>query len=135
MHEHVSRNGNTIYYASRQELEALPGYRGNDRTGRACCPIHAGDNPTALAIDWATGWAHCYACGDAWAIRVADHLDTKNHLQTFYKPSTNLLQNVPKLSTNRQQTANRNATIAPGRKEPPQRATDTPAPTIAALER
>jgi hypothetical protein len=139
MREHVSQAGNTIYFASRHELEALPGYRGNDRTGRACCPIHAGDNPTALAIDWATGWAHCYACGDAWAIRVADHPDTKNYRQTIGKPSTKPLQNVnrnaPKPPTDRQQTAYRNATIAPGRTKPPQRATNTPASTIAALER
>lgn len=128
MHEHVSRNGNTIWYATRHELEVLPGYRGNDRTGRACCPIHAGDNPTALAIDWTTGWAHCYACGDAWAIRVADHPDTQNHRQTIGKPPTNRQQKRPP-------TASRNATIAPGRTEPPQRATDTRAPTVAALER
>jgi hypothetical protein len=75
MREHWTAAGKLIYYAMRSELESLPGYRGNDRQGRACCPIHNGDNPTALSIDWATGWAHCFACGDAWAIRVEDHPD------------------------------------------------------------
>lgn len=77
MREHRAKSGKLIYYASRHELETLPGYRGHDRKGRACCPIHAGTNPTALAIDWETGWASCWSCGDAWAIRVEDHPDTK----------------------------------------------------------
>lgn len=75
MREHLTKSGSLMYYASRAELEALPGYRGNDRQGRACCPIHDGDNPTALSINWATGWARCFSCGDAWAIRVEDHPD------------------------------------------------------------
>ncbi len=77
MHEYVAKSGKLIYYATRHGLETLPGYRGNDRKGRACCPIHNGDNPTALSIDWATGWASCWSCGDAWSIRVEDHPDTK----------------------------------------------------------
>jgi hypothetical protein len=77
MREHRTKSGRLIYYATRRELETLAGYRGNDRKGRACCPIHAGDNPTALAIDWGAGWASCWSCGDAWAIRVEDHPDTK----------------------------------------------------------
>jgi len=75
MREHRSKSGKLIYYATRSELESLKGYRGNDRRGRACCPIHDGDNPTALSIDWGTGWASCFSCGDAWAIRVEDHPD------------------------------------------------------------
>jgi len=70
MIEYTSRAGNTIWYASREELERLPGYRGNDRKGRACCPTHNGDNPTALAIYWETSWASCWSCGNAWTIRV-----------------------------------------------------------------
>lgn len=77
MREHRVKSGKLVYYATRRELETLAGYRGNDRKGRACCPIHNGDNPTALAIDWETGWASCWSCGDAWSIRVADHPDTK----------------------------------------------------------
>lgn len=72
MIEYTSRAGNLIYYASPQELEALPGYRSNGHKGRACCPIHNGDNPTALEIDWGTGWASCFACGDAFSIRIGD---------------------------------------------------------------
>ncbi|MGI8404845.1 MAG: toprim domain-containing protein, partial [Thermomicrobiales bacterium] len=34
--------------------------------------IHNGDNPTALEIDWGTGWASCFACGDAFSIRIGD---------------------------------------------------------------
>ncbi len=77
MREHRAKSGKLVYYATRRELEALPGYRGNDRKGRACCPIHNGDNPTALAVDWETGWASCWSCGDAWSIRVEDHPDTR----------------------------------------------------------
>lgn len=72
MHEHRAQSGRLIYYATRDELERLPGYRGNDRRGRACCPIHDGHNPTALAINWETGWANCFSCGDAFSIRVGD---------------------------------------------------------------
>ncbi len=72
MREHRAKSGRLIYYATRHELETLPGYRGTDQKGRACCPIHAGDNPTALSIDWRTGWASCWSCGDAWSIRVED---------------------------------------------------------------
>jgi len=75
MREHRATSGRLIYYARRAELEALPGYRGNDRQGRACCPIHHGNNPTALTINWLTGWAKCWHCGDAWSIRVEDHPD------------------------------------------------------------
>lgn len=75
MREHRSKSGKLIYYATRAELERLKGYRGNDRRGRACCPIHDGDNPTALSIDWGTGWASCFSCGDSWVIRVEDHPD------------------------------------------------------------
>lgn len=75
MREHRTAAGKLMYYATRAELESLPGYRGSGDRGRACCPIHNGDNPTALSIDWATGWAHCFSCGDAWAIRVEDHPD------------------------------------------------------------
>ncbi len=48
MIEYTSRAGRLIYYATREELERLPGYRGNRHKARACCPVHAGDNPTAL---------------------------------------------------------------------------------------
>lgn len=75
MREHRTAAGKLMYYATRAELESLPGYRGSGDRGRACCPIHNGDNPTALSIDWATGWARCFSCGDAWAIRVEDHPD------------------------------------------------------------
>ena len=70
MREHRAKSGKLVYYATRRELETLPGYRGNDRKGRACCPTHNGDNPTALAIYWETSWASCWSCGNAWTIRV-----------------------------------------------------------------
>ncbi len=76
MREHRSKTGKLIYFASRLEIEQLPGYRGNDHRGRACCPIHNGTNPTALAIDWDTGWATCWSCGDAFSIRIEDHPGT-----------------------------------------------------------
>ena len=99
MREHRAKSGKLVYYATRRELETLPGYRANDRKGRACCPIHDGDNPTALAIDWETGWASCWSCGDAWSIRVEDHPDT-NPVPTPY------------------QSAPRNASTAPRRGDP-----------------
>lgn len=79
MREHISRNGHRIVYMSRAELEALPGYRGSHhgQRARACCPIHNGDNPTALDIDYAKGWAGCHVCGpEAFSIRIEDHPDT-----------------------------------------------------------
>lgn len=76
MREHRSKTGKLIYFATRLELEQLPGYRGNDHRGRACCPIHNGTNPTALAIDWDTGWATCWSCGDAFSIRIEDYPGT-----------------------------------------------------------
>ncbi len=135
MREHVSRAGRLIYYATRHELEALPGYRRTGQRGRACCPIHVGDNPTALAIDWGTGWAHCYACGDAWAIRVAEHPDTKHPRERLRRPPADRQQTTSGVTTHRVQTGDRDATIASGRTEPPQRATATPVPNAAALER
>jgi hypothetical protein len=74
MREHHAKSGRLIYYATRPELEALPGFRpeAGGRRGRACCPIHGGDNPTALSIDWQSGWARCWSCGDAFSIRVED---------------------------------------------------------------
>jgi DNA primase len=74
MREIQSKAGKTIHLATRQEIEAFPGYRAQagGRKGRSCCPIHNGDNPTALSIDWDTGWASCWSCGDAFAIRVDD---------------------------------------------------------------
>jgi hypothetical protein len=116
MIEHTSRAGNTIWYASREELERLPGYRGNDRKGRACCPVHAGDNPTALDIDWGSGWAHCFVCGDAWAIRVGE------------PPQTGAGPGKPTPYAQR-------APDAPERTHGPKTTTDTPAPNPAALER
>jgi hypothetical protein len=96
MREHRTAAGKLIYYATRSELESLPGYRGSDGRGRACCPIHNGDNPTALSIDWATGWAHCFACGDTWAIRVEDHPDAiRPRGDSACKPPANRLQNPP----------------------------------------
>lgn len=89
MREHRTKDGRLFYYASRAELERLKGYKGNDRRGRACCPIHDGDNPTALSIDWATGWARCFHCGDAWAIRVEDHPDAKRPGDTHTRPVQN----------------------------------------------
>lgn len=80
MREYQSRAGKTIYYATRAELEALRGYRpvSGGRRGRACCPIHDGDNPTALAIDWERGWASCWRCGDAFSIRIdGEHPDDR----------------------------------------------------------
>ncbi len=100
MREHRAKSGKLIYYATRRELETLPGYRGNDRKGRACCPIHAGDNPTALSIDWGTGWASCWSCGDAWAMRVEDHPDTKA-VPDLHQTSIGSRTHVP---TNRVQT-------------------------------
>lgn len=79
MREHTSRNGHTIYYYSRAELERLDGYTGsrNGQRARACCPIHRGNNRTALDINYKTGWATCYVCGpEAFSIRVDDHPDT-----------------------------------------------------------
>jgi hypothetical protein len=116
MIEYTSRNGNTIWYATRQELERLPGYRGNDRKARACCPVHAGDNPTALDIDWGSGWAHCFVCGDAWAIRVGE------------PPQTGA---GPGKTTPRAQRA----PDAPERTHGPKTTPDTPAPNPAALAR
>lgn len=95
MQETRSKSGKTIYYATRGELEGLPGYRGNDHRGRACCPIHNGDNPQALSIDWVSGWAHCFSCGDAFAIRVADHPDTnppRDRPTTIRHPRANAAQ-------------------------------------------
>ncbi len=116
MIEYRSRAGNTIYYASREELEALPGYRGNDRKARACCPVHAGDNPTALSIDWDTGWAGCFACGDAFSIRIGEPP------QTVAGPG--------KITPRAQRLSD-----APERTHGPKTTTDTPAPNPAALER
>ncbi len=116
MIEYTSRAGNTIWYATREELEALPGYRGNRHKARACCPVHAGDNPTALDIDWGSGWAHCFVCGDAWAIRVGE------------PPQTGA---GPGKSTLRAQRA----PDAPERTHGPKTTTDTPEPNPAALER
>lgn len=96
MREHRTKAGNPMYYASRAELEALPGYRGNDRQGRACCPIHTGDNPTALSINWATGWARCFSCGDAWAIRVEDHPDAFQQRGNDSTAPPQLLHNRPR---------------------------------------
>jgi len=116
MIEYRSRAGNTIWYATREELEALPGYRGNDRKARACCPVHAGDNPTALSIDWNTGWAGCFACGDAFSIRIGE------------PPQTGA-------GTEKRDYRAQRASDAPGRTESPKTATDTPAPNPAALAR
>lgn len=87
MHEYRAKSGKLIYYATRHELETLPGYRGNDRKGRACCPIHQGDNPTALSIDWGSGWASCWSCGDAWSIRVGDPPQKGPTLSTTERPA------------------------------------------------
>ena len=116
MIEYTARSGRTIWYATREELERLPGYRGNDRKARACCPIHKGDNPSALSIDWDTGWAGCFACGDAFSIRIGE------------PPHTGA---GPGKSTPRAQRA----PDAPGRTEAPKTATDTPEPNPAALAR
>ena len=116
MHEYRAKSGKLIYYAARHELEALPGYRGNDRKGRACCPIHNGDNATALEINWDTGWAGCFACGDAFSIRIGE------------PPHTGAR---PRTSTPRAQRA----PDAPERTHGPKTTTDTPAPNPAALER
>ena len=116
MIEYTARSGRTIWYATREELERLPGYRGNDRKARACCPVHAGDNPTVLEISWDTGWAHCFVCGDAFSIRVGE------------PPQTGA---GPGKTTPRAQRA----PDAPGRTEAPKTATDTPEPNPAALAR
>lgn len=78
MHEITSKSGRRILYMGRSELEALPGYKGthSGTKARACCPVHEGDNPTTLDIDYGRGWAGCYACGDAFSIRIEDHPDT-----------------------------------------------------------
>ncbi len=79
MREHAAKSGHTIFYASRAELEALSGYRSSHHgtRARACCPIHRGDNPTALDIDFERGWAGCHVCGpEAFSIRIEDHPDT-----------------------------------------------------------
>lgn len=87
MHEHRAKSGKLIYYATRHELETLPGYRGNDRKGRARCPVHQGENPTALSIDWATGWASCWSCGDAWSIRIGDSPEHSPPRSTAGRPA------------------------------------------------
>ncbi len=102
MREHRTKAGKLMYYASRAELEALPGYRSNDRQGRACCPIHGGDNPTALSINWATGWARCFSCGDAWAIRVEDHPDAFRPRGNDTAPPPQRPQNRPRRNEQRQ---------------------------------
>jgi hypothetical protein len=78
MHEYTSRNGHRILYMSRAELEGLRGYKASHHghKARACCPVHDGDNPTALDIDYGKGWGGCYVCGDAFSIRIEDHPDT-----------------------------------------------------------
>jgi len=118
MIEYTSRAGKTIYYVSPQELEALPGYRGNGHKGRACGPIHNSDNPTTLAIDWGTGWASCFACGDAFSIRVGDPPSTGT-----YKHNGSPVQRSERLQN------------ALGRTQPPKTTTPTPEPDPAALER
>ncbi|MGI8406285.1 MAG: toprim domain-containing protein [Thermomicrobiales bacterium] len=90
MREHRAKSGRLIYYATRHELETLPGYRGTDQKGRACCPIHAGDNPTALSIDWRTGWASCWSCGDAWSIHVEDPSETNLQHHLYGNASRNV---------------------------------------------
>lgn len=77
MHEHRTADGKTIYYMSRADLERLPGHRGHGDTYRASCPVHGGDSATAFTVNYATGWGHCFKCGDAWTLRVEDHPDTK----------------------------------------------------------
>ncbi len=116
MIEYTARSGRTIYYATREELERLPGYRGNRHKARACCPVHAGDNPTALEINWDTGWAGCFACGDAFSIRIGE------------PPQTGA---GPGKTTLRAQRA----PDAPERTPGPKTTTDTPAPNPAALAR
>jgi hypothetical protein len=116
MIEYRSRAGNTIWYASRAELERLPGYRGNDRKARACCPIHNGDNATALTINWDTGWAGCFACGDAFSIRIGEPP------QTGAGPG----KSIPRAQR---------APAAPGRTHGPKTTTDTPETNPAALAR
>lgn len=105
MREHLSTSGRLIYYAPRHELEGLPGFHptAGGRKARACCPIHRGDNREALEVDWATGWGHCFRCGDAWAIRVEDHPDTAGYAPTARQDRS-------------------------GRAKPPKRSTDTPKP-------
>ena len=124
MRETRSKSGKTIYFATRSELEGLPGYRGNDRTGRACCPVHNGDNPQALSIDWGTGWARCFSCGpDAFVIRVADHPDaipTREQAATIRHPR----EDAPQTRQN-----------APESPIPPQTTPNTSNDVSAALER
>ena len=129
MIEYRSRAGNTIWYATREELEALPGYRGNRHKARACCPVHAGDNPTALDIDWGSGWAHCFVCGDAWAIRVGEPPQTGT-----------LATDTPKgvlRRAGRRVSPPQTLQNAPGRTERPKTATatDSPEANPGALER
>ncbi len=116
MREHRAKSGKLVYYATRRELETLPGYRGNDRKGRACCPIHNGDNPSALTIDWGSGWAGCFACGDAFSIRIGE------------PPQTGAGPGKTTLYAQR-------APDAPERTHGPKTTTDTPTPNPAALER
>jgi hypothetical protein len=127
MIEYTSRAGNTIWYASREELERLPGYRGNRHKARACCPVHAGDNPSALSIDWDTGWAGCFACGDAFSIRVGE------------PPQAGALAtDTPKgvlRRAGRRVSPAQTPQNAPGRTESPKTATDTAESNPAALER
>lgn len=77
MHEHRTPDGKTIYYMSRADLERLPGHKGHGDTYRSRCPVHGGDSFQAFTIDYATGWGHCFKCGDAWSLRVTDHPETK----------------------------------------------------------
>ena len=105
MREHRAKSGKLVYYATRRELETLTGYRGNDRKGRACCPIHHGDNPTALAINWENGWATCWSCGDAWSIRIGDAPPQGPTLTATARPTPNPYQTRTEVPLSRPQTA------------------------------
>lgn len=118
MHEHRTADGKVIYYMSRADLERLQGYRGHGDRYRARCPVHGGDSFQAFTIDYATGWGHCFKCGDAWSLRVEDHPDTilpKGH--PAYTPGRSP-QNPkpPQLHTNR----------PPANQTPPQTAPESP---------
>lgn len=115
MHEHRTADGKVIYYMCRADLERLQGYRGHGDKYRARCPVHGGDSFQAFTIDYATGWGHCFKCGDAWSLRVEDHPDTilpKGH--PAYTPGRS--SQTPRPHTNR----------PPADQTPPQTAPESP---------
>lgn len=128
MHEHRTPDGKTMYYMYRADLERLPGHKGHGDTYRARCPIHGGDSNSAFQINYATGWGHCFKCGDEWSLRVADHPETKlpkghpdyrpaDHKRDATPPTLESLQRDR--NTRKQQTPPYLAPVSPQTRETP----------------